>query len=206
MPDYLDLNLLIFLWSKIADTANRLATGIPKKEKTINWVKLRAILSSPASSQSLVGRLVYLSITQLEITYSVQVVAQFMHNPRWEYWDATIWVLWYVKHFPIRDSSSNLILISLFQLAVIRIRSVFLSLSELWLVFLYLMGIPRFPWNPKNSIRFLAPLLRQNTVLWQLLVVSSNGNVRCLQIFDFLLLVPLLFFVIIRQHFILLLI
>lgn len=45
----------------------------------------------------LVGRLVYLSITRLDISYSVHILSQFMKTPRQVQWDAALRVVRYLK-------------------------------------------------------------------------------------------------------------
>lgn len=45
------------------------------------------------SYQCLVGWLIYLTITRLDLAYSVQVLSQFMHQPCQEHWGAAIRVL-----------------------------------------------------------------------------------------------------------------
>lgn len=101
-------------------------------------------------------------------------------------------------------SSSALIVILYFGPIVSLFGPALLAHGDLWLVTLSLLDIPWFPTSPRSSIRFRNPLLRLNTALWRLLVVNSNGFIRCLLIFEFLLLVRLLFSLIIKRHFTLL--
>ena len=44
------------------------------------------------------GKLVYLTITCPNITYSVGLLSQFMHSPKEIHWQATLCVLTYLKH------------------------------------------------------------------------------------------------------------
>ncbi|PKI53927.1 hypothetical protein CRG98_025721 [Punica granatum] len=48
----------------------------------------------------LIGRLIYLTITKKEISYSLHILAQFMQAPRQDHWDAAMWVLRYLKQSP----------------------------------------------------------------------------------------------------------
>ncbi|KAK9190888.1 hypothetical protein WN943_019498 [Citrus x changshan-huyou] len=57
-------------------------------------------LSKPESYRRLVGRLIYLSVTRPELSYSVHVLAQFMQQPREEHWAAALRVVRYLKGNP----------------------------------------------------------------------------------------------------------
>lgn len=57
-------------------------------------------LTDPAQYRRLVGRLIYLTITRPELSYSLHVLAQFMHEPRQDHWDAAMRVLRYLKQSP----------------------------------------------------------------------------------------------------------
>ena len=50
--------------------------------------------------QCLVGRLIYLTITRLDIAYAVSVVSQFMHAPTTMHLDVVYRILRYLKHNP----------------------------------------------------------------------------------------------------------
>ncbi|XP_013617491.1 PREDICTED: uncharacterized mitochondrial protein AtMg00810-like [Brassica oleracea var. oleracea] len=54
----------------------------------------------PVKFWRLVGRLVYLTITRPDLSYSVHVLSQVMHKAREEHWDAAIRVIKYVKGSP----------------------------------------------------------------------------------------------------------
>ncbi|XP_074271656.1 secreted RxLR effector protein 161-like [Silene latifolia] len=56
-----------------------------------------ASLVDAAKYRSLVGRLVYLTITRPELAYSVHVLSQFMHDPKKDHWDAALRVVRFVK-------------------------------------------------------------------------------------------------------------
>ena len=48
----------------------------------------------------MIGRLIYLTLTRPDLAYSVHVLAQFMHQPRQEHWDAAVRVIRYLKASP----------------------------------------------------------------------------------------------------------
>lgn len=50
--------------------------------------------------QRLVGRLIYLSLTLLNITYAVNVISQFMHAPTQDHMKAVYRILKYLKGCP----------------------------------------------------------------------------------------------------------
>ncbi|PKI35625.1 hypothetical protein CRG98_044079 [Punica granatum] len=58
------------------------------------------LLTDPAKYRRLIGRLIYLTITRPEISYSLHILAQFMQEPRQDHWDAAIRVLRYLKQSP----------------------------------------------------------------------------------------------------------
>ncbi|KAK3000022.1 hypothetical protein RJ639_024439 [Escallonia herrerae] len=58
------------------------------------------LFSDPGPYWRLIGRLVYLTITRPGICYAVYVLSQFMQSPRSQHWDASLWVLQYLKAAP----------------------------------------------------------------------------------------------------------
>jgi hypothetical protein len=58
------------------------------------------LFADPASYRRLVGRLFYLTITRPDISYSMQILSQFMANPQQPHMDAATRVLRYLKSSP----------------------------------------------------------------------------------------------------------
>ncbi|KAL9225890.1 hypothetical protein vseg_001766 [Gypsophila vaccaria] len=59
-----------------------------------------ALMTDPARYRRLVGRLIYLTITRPELSYSVHILSQFMQNPTVTQWDAALRVVRYLKSSP----------------------------------------------------------------------------------------------------------
>ena len=55
------------------------------------------LLDDPSCYRRLVGRLIYLSITQPDLTYAVHILSQFMQEPREEHMEAVRRVVRYLK-------------------------------------------------------------------------------------------------------------
>ena len=54
-------------------------------------------LTDPSGYRHLMGRLIYLTITRLELCYAIHILSQFMQNPREEHMNAAHCVLGYLK-------------------------------------------------------------------------------------------------------------
>ena len=48
----------------------------------------------------LLGKLIYLTVTHLDITYHVSVLSQFIHEPLMVHWEGALRVLAYIKRAP----------------------------------------------------------------------------------------------------------
>lgn len=58
------------------------------------------LISDPSNYRHLFGRLVYLTITRLDLSFSIQMLSQFMDSPHKPHMDATSQVLRYLKSSP----------------------------------------------------------------------------------------------------------
>ena len=58
-----------------------------------------ALLNDPTKYRRLIGRLIYLIVTRLDIVYYVRSLSQFMHEPRIPHWDAAIRILTKVYYY-----------------------------------------------------------------------------------------------------------
>ncbi|GAV76972.1 hypothetical protein CFOL_v3_20445 [Cephalotus follicularis] len=56
-----------------------------------------AYFSDPARYRHLVGKLIYLTMTRLDIAYSISCVSQFIHAPTKAHWEAILHILRYLK-------------------------------------------------------------------------------------------------------------
>ena len=59
-----------------------------------------SVLSDPSPYQCLVDRLIYLTVTRPDIAYPVNILSQFMQEPRQPHMDAAIRFLRYLKTTP----------------------------------------------------------------------------------------------------------
>ncbi|WJZ85556.1 hypothetical protein VitviT2T_005083 [Vitis vinifera] len=58
------------------------------------------LLKNPSTYRRLVGQLIYLTITRLEISYPVHILSQFMQEPRKPHLDVIHHLLQYLKDAP----------------------------------------------------------------------------------------------------------
>ena len=58
------------------------------------------LMPDPEKYRKVVGKLLYLSLTRPDITYSVQQLSQFLQSPRIPHWQAVVQVLKYLRGCP----------------------------------------------------------------------------------------------------------
>ncbi|XP_015160242.1 uncharacterized mitochondrial protein AtMg00810-like [Solanum tuberosum] len=58
------------------------------------------LLADPRSYQKLVGKLLYLTMTRPDISFTIQNLSQFMHNPKKSHMEAALRVVRYLKNAP----------------------------------------------------------------------------------------------------------
>lgn len=75
-------------------------TKIPMEQNQRLTPSEGELLNDPSPYRRLVGRLLYLTITRLDVAFSVHVLSQFMQQPRKPHLDATHCVLRYLKQTP----------------------------------------------------------------------------------------------------------
>ncbi|XP_052489855.1 uncharacterized mitochondrial protein AtMg00810-like [Gossypium raimondii] len=74
----------------------------------------------------LVGRLIYFTLTQPELSYSVYILAQFMHQPKEAQWKAFLCVVHHLKGSPDKEYFYELIVIYDYMVTVTLIGEVVL--------------------------------------------------------------------------------
>ncbi|XP_034679699.1 uncharacterized mitochondrial protein AtMg00810-like [Vitis riparia] len=78
--------------------AKLLSTPMEEKNKLLPIIG--DLLKNPSTYRRLVGQLIYLTITRLEISYSVHILSQFMQEPRKPHLDVVHHLLRYLKGAP----------------------------------------------------------------------------------------------------------
>ncbi|XP_026432274.1 uncharacterized protein LOC113329635 [Papaver somniferum] len=88
--------------------------SIPMEENHKLALASDKLMSEPARFRRLVGKLIYLTITRTELSYSVHILSQFMQRPTHSQWDAALRVVRYLKSSPgqgiLLRSDSTLVL------------------------------------------------------------------------------------------------
>lgn len=69
-------------------------------EQNLKLSESSDMLKDPSRNIQLIGRLIYLTITWPEITYSVNVLRRFMNAPRKPHMEAILRVMRYLKNSP----------------------------------------------------------------------------------------------------------
>ena len=72
----------------------------PVEEGLKLCVKTNQVPVDKGRYQKLVGRLMYLAQTRLDLAYALSIVSQFIHNPREQHMNAVMRILRYLKSAP----------------------------------------------------------------------------------------------------------
>jgi len=64
------------------------------------YPKMTTPYSNPSGYQRLVKKLIYLTMMRLNISYAVQTLSQFMHNPKQSHFDTALKIVKYLKKCP----------------------------------------------------------------------------------------------------------
>lgn len=77
--------------------AKPLSIPLDQNIKLYDSDKSGSVIDNPSFYRSLVGKLLYLTFTRPDISYSIHLLSQFMHNPREKHLTAVLRVLRYLK-------------------------------------------------------------------------------------------------------------
>ncbi|KAK4390127.1 Retrovirus-related Pol polyprotein from transposon RE2 [Sesamum angolense] len=125
-----------------------------------------ALLPNPDSYRWLIGRLLYLDFTRPDISHSVQQLSQFLNHPCEAHWNAALHVVRYLKGCLLRVCSSLHKIPWTYELIVMPTGHLAPIPVDLFLDFVFSLGLLSFHGRRRNSPQCHALRLRQNTVAW----------------------------------------
>ena len=137
------------------------------------------LLPDPTSYRRLVGRLIYLTVTQPDINYVVNVLSQFMHSPRSAHMDAAYRLVRYLKGSLGKgiflSSSSSLDLRGYCDSDWDFLSSAVPKLVVLQLDIAFFLALTSSLRKLRSKIPFLVPLLKPSIEPWPLQLRNYNG-------------------------------
>ena len=67
------------------------------------WFDCSHTLDDLGRYMRLIGKLIYLTVIRLDVTFAVRVLSRFMHQPREAHWLAAMRILVYIKSCPGKE-------------------------------------------------------------------------------------------------------
>ncbi|XP_056175049.1 uncharacterized protein LOC130140228 [Syzygium oleosum] len=143
-------------------------------------------LSDVTRYRTLVGSLIYLTISRPNIAYAVHVVSQFVAAPRTTHYAAVLRILRYLRGTLSRSLflPSSLLLSSCVPILML-IGLPMSLIANLSLVIAFFLAIHLFLGVPRNNILSHAPLQSPSIVLWPTLLLRLFGFAAYLLIWEF---------------------
>ncbi|XP_019090182.1 PREDICTED: uncharacterized protein LOC109128410 [Camelina sativa] len=141
----------------------------------------------PDGYRRLVGRLVYLTITRPELSYIVNVLAQFMHQPQKKHWFGALRVVRYLKGCPgkgiMLSAKSDLSISAYCDADHGSCRLTQRSLSG----FVVMLGDSPVKWRTQKQRVVSRSSVKRNIVQWLTQCLNLNGIENCFHVLKYLM-------------------
>jgi hypothetical protein len=134
-------------------------------------------LQDPSRYRHLVGSLVYLTVTRLDIAHAVQILSQFVSAPTSVHYGHLLRVLRYLRGTKHNVYFMTQILHFSFMLTLMLPRPVILQTVAPSLVTVFFLDHPLLLGNSKSKLLYLDLVLKQNFEPWLLLLLRLSGFV-----------------------------
>ena len=175
-------------------------TSCPMKQHLKLTPEDGVLLFDPSPYRRLVGRLIYLTITRPDISFSINILSQFMQAPREPHSQVALHVLHYLKSSPGHELFFHPLVTFSFLHTLTLIRPVVLPLAALLQASSSHLGPTLFLGEQRNrQLSFVLPQ-KLNIVIWPPLHVNLFGSRLCSLILWYYIPSTSSFIVIIKLH------